>query len=83
MDVTTTKHRVARSDEALYSKPRHARKRRRCDGHLGDSHWIEPGDLVVWSALPPGSNDIGNIGWWHSAFCAECWPADIEMECES
>jgi hypothetical protein len=66
--------RVTRSPGALYSEPRTAAKRRRCDGHLADPHWINPGDIIVWSALPPGDNDIGNIGWWHHAYCADCAP---------
>ena len=67
--------RVTRSTGAIYSAPREARKRRRCDGHLNPvRHWIERGDLIVWSALPPGDDDIGNSGWWHAAYCADCAP---------
>ncbi len=67
--------RVTPSAGALYSKPRKAAKRRRCDGHLNPvRHWIEKGDVIVWSALPPHDNDIGNTGWWHMAFCGGCAP---------
>jgi len=66
--------RTARTAGAMYSKPRRARKRRRCDGHLAERHWIEPGDLIVYSALPPDS-EIGNVGWWHSVMCIDCTPA--------
>lgn len=69
--------RVVASSEALYGKPRTARKRRRCDSHLSERHWIEPGDLIVWSALPPNSNDIGNLGWWHAAYCIDCAPEAV------
>lgn len=69
--------RVTATAGALYSEPRTASKRQRCDGHLAErGHWIEPGDLIVWSALPPGNGDIGNIGWWHSKFCIDCAPAE-------
>lgn len=67
--------RVMPTPGALYSEPRESRKRRRCDGHLADPHWIEVGDRVVWSALPPENPDIGNTGWWHAAFCSDCAPA--------
>lgn len=67
--------RVDKTDGALYRKPRVARKRRRCDGHLTDRHWIEVGDLVVVSALPPDS-DIGNTGWWHHWLCIDCAPVE-------
>jgi len=66
--------RVSRTPGVLYGEPRAAKKRRRCDGHLVDLHWIEKGEPIVWSALPPGHNDIGNIGWWHAAYCAACAP---------
>lgn len=66
--------RVLATPGVLYGSPRKARKRRRCDGHLTERHWIEVGDLFVWSALPPDHNDIGNIGWWHHAFCLDCTP---------
>jgi len=69
------RHRVARTAGALYSDPAKARKRRRCDGHMAsEPHWIEVGDPVVYSALPPDHPDIGNVGWWHSSFCADCAP---------
>ena len=58
----------------LYSTPRRAQKRRRCDGHLAPVHWINPGDLVMVSALPPGDPEIGNDHWLHAWFCAHCWP---------
>lgn len=67
--------RVIATDGALYGAPRKCRKRRLCDGHLAPRHWIEVGDLVMPSALPPGS-DIGNTRWWHAQFCADCWPAE-------
>lgn len=66
--------RVIASDGALYSKPRKCRKRRRCDGHLAERHWIEVGDLVMASALPPDDPEIGNTRWWHTWYCADCWP---------
>lgn len=69
-------HRVTRTPEALYSAPRTARKRRRCDGHLAPArHWIEPGDQITWSSLPPDS-DFGNERWWHHAYCANCAPKE-------
>ena len=58
---------------AIYRKPRTARRRRRCSGHLAETHFIEVGDQVVTSSLPPNS-DVGNPGWWHAAFCLECAP---------
>lgn len=69
--------RVRKTDGALYGAPRVARKRRRCDGHLTDRHWIEVGDLVVPSALPPDHPDIGNTGWWHHWFCIDCAPESV------
>lgn len=67
--------RVARTPGALYGEPQVCRKRRRCDGHLAhEAHWIEPGQTIVWSALPPNHNDVGNVGWWHHAYCANCAP---------
>ena len=45
--------RVGRSSQAMYSQPRECSKRRRCDGHMAERHWIEAGDLMVCSALPP------------------------------
>src|SRR5690606_21872983 len=77
MNATTPeiRARVARSPEALYSPPRRNARRRRCDNHLADPHWIEPGALVMHSALPPDS-DVGNLGWWHNSLCAACWPAE-------
>lgn len=67
--------RVARTPGALYAdEPAIARKRRRCDGHLAEPHWIEPGDPIYHCALPPNHSDIGNTGWWHSTFCADCAP---------
>ena len=68
---------VLPSAGALYGKPRVCRKRRRCDGHLADRHWIEPGDLLMPSALPPDDPEIGNIGWWHAFYCADCWPEAV------
>lgn len=65
--------RVSRAFDALYSSPRRTQKRRRCDGHLADAHWIEVGEQVIWSALPPNS-DIGNPTWWHHALCVDCAP---------
>jgi len=58
----------------MYSQPRKCIKRRRCSGHMADPHWIEVGDPMVCSALPPMSSDYGNVGWWHSFFCMECAP---------
>lgn len=73
--------RVTATPGALYSNPRRASKRRRCDGHLArEKHWINVGDPIVWSALPPDHGDIGNIGWWHNAFCADCAPATNTQE---
>lgn len=71
----TADFRVTRSSGALYSPARIAAKRRRCDGHLNpDRHWIEVGDWIVWTALPPHDPDIGNSGWWHAAYCEDCAP---------
>lgn len=61
--------------DAIYGQPRRCRKRRVCSGHLRERHYIEVGELVVWSALPPGS-EIENIGWWHHAYCSKCWPVE-------
>ena len=71
----TERFRVAKTPEALYSRPRILRKRRRCDGHLSDRHIIEAGEQAVWSSLPPHS-DIGNERWWHAVFCMDCCPAE-------
>lgn len=71
------KSRVSKSPGSLMSDPRVCGKMRRCDGHLADPHWIEVGDQLVWDALPPNDNDIGNTWWWHSAFCSECWPIEV------
>lgn len=69
--------RVSATAGALYSEPRIASNRQRCDGHLADSpHWIEAGEQIVWSALPPGNSEIGNVGWWHSKFCIDCAPVE-------
>lgn len=77
MSTPTDHQRVIRSPGALWSEPRRAAKRRRCDGHLvRDRHWIERGALIIWSALPPNDPDIGNTGWWHAAFCTDCAPAE-------
>lgn len=67
--------RTTRSHEALYSKPRKVRKRRRCDGHLADPHWIEAGQEAIYSALPPGG-ELGYERWQHAVFCLDCAPAD-------
>lgn len=69
--------RVSKTYGALYSpKPLRAAKRRKCDGHLVEPHWIEVGDAIVWCALPPENPEIGNTGWWHAAFCEKCAPID-------
>ena len=66
--------RVARSSEALWSAPRQAAKRRRCDGHMAEPHFIEAGDMLVWAALPPGG-EFGYERWRHMAFCVkQCAP---------
>lgn len=70
--------RVSRTDGALYSQPRTAKRRRRCDGHLVETHHIEVGEQAVWSSLPPENPEIGNDRWMHAVFCSECWPDDIE-----
>lgn len=70
--------RVRITPGSLVSKPRRAQKRRRCDGHLAERHWIEVGDRFIWTALPPNHSDIGNRGWWHAAYCADCWPETTE-----
>ena len=57
-----------------------AGKRHRCDGYLNrDRHHIEPGDDYVATALPPGHNDIGNLGWWHHRFCMDCCPVEFAL----
>lgn len=71
--------RVSVTDGTLVGSPVVARKRRRCDGHLAEPHMIDVGDLQVWTALPPGHPDIGNLGWWHAGYCVECWPSSIEV----
>lgn len=66
---------VTPTSGVLYSQPRRAAKRRRCSGHLApEPHWIEVGDEIVWSALPPGDPEINNDGWWHAAYCVDCAP---------
>jgi hypothetical protein len=75
MSETTGRYRVSRTSGALYGYPRRAQRRRRCDGHLADRHWIEVGDLYVSSALPPDTDDIGNPNWWHANYCLYCAPA--------
>ena len=72
-DLTMSPTRVRLTTDAIYSPARRCQKRRRCDGHLAERHWIEVGDPIYWSALPPNS-EIGNTGWWHSAFCQDCAP---------
>lgn len=66
--------RVIAHHGALYGKPRVCRRRRRCDGHLIERHWIEVGELVMPSALPPDDPEVCNAGWLHSWFCVNCWP---------
>lgn len=73
--MAQARHRVTKSPEAPYSAPRTSRKRRRCNGHLSDPHWIEVGERAVWSSLPPDS-EYGNEGWWHMVFCLDCAPTD-------
>jgi hypothetical protein len=73
-EAMTDQH-VGVTPGVLYSPPRPSQKRRRCDGHLADPHWIQPGDLIVWSALPPNHPDIGNAGWWHHVYCMDCAPS--------
>jgi hypothetical protein len=51
-----------------------ARKRYRCDSHLADRHFIEPGQRYVASALPPGDQDICNDRWLHERLCMDCCP---------
>jgi hypothetical protein len=48
---------------AIY-KDRTARKPHRCSWCEGT---IQPGERYVLSSLTPHDNDIGNLGWWHSA----------------
>lgn len=75
--------RVGATPGTIFAKPRPSRRRRRCQSHLSDEHWIEVGDLQVWSSLPPNNPDIGNAGWWHSVFCMECAPlAAVEPKVE-
>ena len=76
MTAPEDRSRVTRTHGALYGKPQRTRKRRRCDGHLAEPHWIEKGDLMVWSALPPNHPDICNDGWWHAKFCMACCPKE-------
>lgn len=71
----TVRYRVTKTRTALYSPPRTLRRRRKCDGHLADPHWIEAGQRAVWSSLPPDS-EIGNEGWWHAVFCMDCAPIE-------
>ena len=75
MSAEVRKYRVSKTPSALYSQPRTLRKKRRCDGHLSDPHWIEKGEQAVWLSLPPDS-DIGNEGWWHAKFCMDCAPVE-------
>jgi hypothetical protein len=56
-----------------------AQTRHRCDSHLTpDRHHIEPGELYVANALPPGDTDIGNTRWWHLRLCLDCCPARFD-----
>jgi hypothetical protein len=67
------RYRVSRTFGCLYGVVT-AKKRHRCDGHMAsETHWIEPGQKYVASALPPDS-EIGNTGWWHARFCVDCAP---------
>lgn len=66
--------RTTRTPGALYSEPRTSASRRRCSGHLTAVHFIERGDLAVWSALPPGG-ELGYTTWQHAVFCLACAPA--------
>lgn len=77
-EQAAVRHRVTRTSQALYSPPRTLRKRRRCDGHLADRHFIEAGQQAVWSSLPPHS-EIGNEGWWHAVFCMDCAPVECVL----
>lgn len=67
--------RITRNHEALYSGPRTARLRRRCDGHLTTRHWIESGEQIVQSALPPDTW-LGNTRWLHATYCMRCAPIE-------
>lgn len=73
MATDLARTRVGRNPDALQSPARRCKKRRRCDGHLAERHWIDVGDPIYWSALPPNS-EIGNLRWWHAAFCKDCAP---------
>jgi hypothetical protein len=56
-----------------------ARKRHVCQSHLEpERHYINPGDRYAANALPPDSDDIGNVGWWHLRICLDCCPADLD-----
>jgi hypothetical protein len=70
----SARRRTSATPGAIYRAPKVSRRRRRCSGHLAEPHWIEVGDLVVHSSLPPNNPDIGNEGWWHAAFCLDCAP---------
>lgn len=72
--------RVTAGHETLWSKPRRAQRRRRCDGHLTEPHEIEAGALYVVGAIPPNS-EYGNMGWWRMSFCIErCAPEECVPE---
>jgi hypothetical protein len=80
--LTPHRGRVSMTDGSIHGVVT-SRKRHRCDGHLvdsGDVHYIEPGDRYVANALPPDNPDIGNYGWWHSRFCADCAPVEYAEE---
>ena len=78
-EAVSGRYRVTMTAEALYSPPRMIRKRPRCGCHLAEPHWIEVGELAVWSSLPPHS-EIGNEGWWHAVFCMGCAPIECVKE---
>jgi hypothetical protein len=49
-----------------------ARTRKRCtEDRWNCRNWIEPGEVYLRVALPPGS-DLGNTGWWTMNICKGC-----------
>lgn len=74
------RHRVAKTHGALYSAPRTLKRRRRCDGHLSDPHWIDVGGKVIWSSLPPDHPEICNDRWMHAKFCMNCAPVEAIVD---
>ena len=58
---------------AILSPPRRSSKRRRCDGHMAEKHYIEKGEVTYRLSLPPGG-ELGYHNWQNAILCADCAP---------